>query len=62
LLSTGPANNVGANHFVIYDFTKNLPQFFISAGSASIPSGHVGMGTTAPDVANDYARVFAMKM
>jgi len=43
LLSTGPANNVGANHFALYDFTLNQPRFFISGSN-----GYVGVGTTSP--------------
>ena len=51
LLSTGPANNVGAGHFVIYDMTGiagvSQPRFFIRGGITS-SAGFVGIGTTNP--------------
>jgi hypothetical protein len=43
LLSTGPANNIGPNHFALYDITQNQPRLFISGST-----GYVGLGTTAP--------------
>jgi hypothetical protein len=42
-LSTGPANNVGANHFALYDVTQNQPRLFISG-----TNGNMGLGTTTP--------------
>jgi hypothetical protein len=49
LHSTGPANNVNANHFVLYDITQNnSPRLFISGNN-----GNVGIGTTNPQALLD---------
>lgn len=58
LFSTGTDNNVGANHFTIYDLSPYpaAPRFFISG-----TNGNVGIGNTAPEdklqVGSDYRKV-----
>ena len=46
LISTGGPNNIGKNHFVIYDLSHSpiKPRFFISG-----TGGNVGIGTTVTD-------------